>query len=445
MPPSSPRRLADLLIDPHETLDVEYKEWIDIQGNNEHKATLAKALIALANHGGGFFVFGFAETAQGLAVAINRPANLAAYTPDTINSVVIAYAEPSFHCDLNIVAGPDGLQYPIISVPGGHRVPIKTKRDGPNGQIVRQNSYYIRRPGPQSEISQTGREWDELIARCISNGRSELLDQMRIILGGGAAIEPEQDVLLSTQAWLESSLARWAELVASAPGKSGVRFPHGHFAVAYRLVGALNRLPLSDLLEALRQWVIRHTGWPMFSVPARQEVEPYIQNGCIECWRARDGQDHGPAYSDFWRVSPDGKLFFIRWHQEDDPEYRRAPGKVFDIALPTWRVGEALLHAANMATAFGDRTAQVTMMVEWTGLRGRALTSLDGRRWISENHFAQQETFRNNLTVQADQIENSLPELVGTLVIPLYELFGFFRLPRVLPAEELARMRANRH
>ena len=56
------RRLADLLRDPRETLDVELKVWLDIAANAEHKATLAKALIALANHGGGYVVFGFAQT-----------------------------------------------------------------------------------------------------------------------------------------------------------------------------------------------------------------------------------------------------------------------------------------------------------------------------------------------------------------------------------------------
>ncbi len=445
MPPTTPRRLADLLIDPHETLDVEHKEWLDIVRNNDHKANLGKALIALANNGGGFFIFGYTETPQGLAVAPNRPDNLAAYTPDTVNAVVSAYAEPSFHCDVNIVTGQNGLQYPIISVPGGHRVPIRAKRDGPNGQIVGQNSYYIRRPGPQSEIPQNGREWDELIGRCIFNARSELLDQLRNILQGGAVIEPQEDDLASTSRWLEDSLARWAAVVANFPPDSGVRFPNGHFAVAYRLAGALNQLGLADLLDALRQAVVRHTGWPEFSVPGRPEIQPYSQDGSIECWMARDGNDHGPAHSDFWRVSPDGKFFFIRGHQEDDPEYRRAPRTVFDIALPTWRVGEALLHAANMATRFGDPSAQVTIIVEWTGLAGRVLTSLDGRRLILDHHHAQQDTFRNSLTVQADQIGNGLPELVGRLVVPLYELFGFFRLPGALPAEELARMRANRY
>jgi hypothetical protein len=103
---STARRLADLLIDPHETLDVEHKQWIDIAGNNDHKANLAKALIALANHGGGFFIFGFSEAPSGLTVAANRPADLSAYTTDAVNAVVMAYADPPFHCDVNVVVGP---------------------------------------------------------------------------------------------------------------------------------------------------------------------------------------------------------------------------------------------------------------------------------------------------------------------------------------------------
>jgi predicted HTH transcriptional regulator len=87
MPPIV-RRLADLLIDPHETLEVEHKEWIDIVRNNDHKAILAKALIALANHGGGFVILGLSQTQQGVVAAPNRPPDLTGYTPDTVNSVV---------------------------------------------------------------------------------------------------------------------------------------------------------------------------------------------------------------------------------------------------------------------------------------------------------------------------------------------------------------------
>src|SRR5262245_51390165 len=147
MPPdaNSSRRLGDLLIEPHETLEIELKEWLDIVNDGAHKAVLAKSLMALANHGGGFVLIGFTETPQGGVPAPNRPANLSSYTPDTVNSVVLSYAEPPFHCDVSIHAAPDGLQYPIISVLGGHRRPIRAKRAGPNNQTVQMNSYYIRR------------------------------------------------------------------------------------------------------------------------------------------------------------------------------------------------------------------------------------------------------------------------------------------------------------
>ena len=40
MPPdtNSSRRLGDLLIEPHETLEIELKEWLDIVNDGAHKA-----------------------------------------------------------------------------------------------------------------------------------------------------------------------------------------------------------------------------------------------------------------------------------------------------------------------------------------------------------------------------------------------------------------------
>lgn len=441
----SSRRLSDLLIDPHETLEIELKEWLDIFGNNDHKAVLAKGLIALANHGGGFVIIGFSETDQGVSPAPNRPANLAAYTPDTVNSVVLAYAEPSFHCDVTVVAAPDGAQYPIITIPGGHRVPIKARRDGPNGQIVRQNFYYVRRPGPQSEPPQNGAEWDALIRRCISNGRDDLLNQFRGILSGAVGTESPPNELEQTTQWLDRSIARWQEVVSGLPADSPVRFPRGHFAFAYQLFGNLRELRGNELRSALDRGTVPHTGWPEFWVPPRQGIQPYVQDGNIECWIARDGGEQSAAHSDFWRASPQGQLFLIRGYQEDDAAERRIePGTQFDITLPAWRVGEVLLHASNMAREFSDPQARVVLITEWTGLTGRHLGNIEGRRHLWGGHTAQQGAIRTNLTVQADQISDSLPELVSKLIVPVYELFDFFTLPAQLIAEELTRMRANR-
>jgi len=73
-------RLADLLIDPREDLDFEVKNWLNLQGSNEDKATFAKAVLALANHGGGFIALGLLETDVGIVEAEGRPATLDGYS-----------------------------------------------------------------------------------------------------------------------------------------------------------------------------------------------------------------------------------------------------------------------------------------------------------------------------------------------------------------------------
>src|SRR5260370_42622076 len=77
------RRLADLLRGPRETLDVEIKGWIDIVNNQDHRALLAKALIALANPGGGAVVVGFERSQNGKAPAQTRPTDPTPLPSDT--------------------------------------------------------------------------------------------------------------------------------------------------------------------------------------------------------------------------------------------------------------------------------------------------------------------------------------------------------------------------
>jgi predicted HTH transcriptional regulator len=53
--------LEPLLTAPAEALNFEYKAWLDLKGNDEHKGLLAKAAIAIANEGGGYIVVGMSE------------------------------------------------------------------------------------------------------------------------------------------------------------------------------------------------------------------------------------------------------------------------------------------------------------------------------------------------------------------------------------------------
>jgi hypothetical protein len=113
-------RLLELLRNPAEDLAFEIKDWLNL-GDNAHKALLAQALIALANHGGGAVLIGYAEQGNGSFIpAEPRPPDLSGYTPDIVNEISRAYLNPPVHCEVRHIEHPDsGLLFPVINVPVG--------------------------------------------------------------------------------------------------------------------------------------------------------------------------------------------------------------------------------------------------------------------------------------------------------------------------------------
>lgn len=451
MPDIQQQRLRDLLREPRENLEVEIKSWIDIQNDNNDKALLAKAIIALANHGGGVIIIGLAETDAGFIEAAGRPENLSGYSSDVVNAVVNRYVEPPFHCQVLEVTSPvTELIYPIISVPGGHSSPIRSTRNSPVGTTtLRQNIYYTRRPGPQSDAPRTGQEWDALMRRCVTNSQGDLVNQIRRIITG-ASPEPEvsDDEEDALREWVDSSMQRWQELIDELPDDSPAKFPNGYYCTAYRLKSeVLVPSGLADFRTSLIEGVARYTGWPPFWVPTREAIAAYNHNGCIECWLGRDGQFEDAAHSDFWRARPDGYFFLIRGYQEDTTDFPTTEnGQGFEITLPTWRLGEVLLHAESMARVLQIPEATAMFNVKWTGLSGRELVvSRNSNRVLFENSRAVQDIFEREFSVRADVITDELPEIVQESMTPLYELFDFFSLPATLVPEELQRLKLRQY
>ena len=108
-------RLSDLLVDPREDLNFEIKNWLDVRESNEDKATFAKAVLALANHGGGFVALGLVETDSGVVEAEGRPTMLDRYGQDLINGIVQNYCDPSFHCAVHLVELPPKIRLPKVN------------------------------------------------------------------------------------------------------------------------------------------------------------------------------------------------------------------------------------------------------------------------------------------------------------------------------------------
>ena len=450
LPPSEHSRLAGLLSDPREAPDVEIKGWLDLDRNGDHKATLAKAILALANHGGGYVIIGLTETDAGFTTDSGQPGTLDAYSQDDVNGIVHHYAEPAFHCAVGHVPHPtSGVIHPIIVVPGGHRVPIRAKRGGPDGRIVRKNTIYIRRPGPQSAEPLNGREWDELILRCVLARRDELLDQFRDLLSGRPSSEGNQTEISRLNRWMSECEDIWRNKVSGLPPDSPACCPHGFFTFAYHVDGGTIPLGLADLLDVLRD-APHLTGWNTWWVPTRPAIKPYSSGGAIECWLGGDTSEHHHPrlreadHSDFWRITPDVRSFLLRGYEDDGYDAARAgiqPGTCLDPTLPIWRIGEGLLHAAYLADRLGGNS--VSFAARYTGLRERRLvkwsTPMESNTWA--RGVSREDDVSLSTRVDVDALSANLAEVVYSLLSPLYEQFDFTRLPFGIVQRELNRLR----
>ncbi|TAT71083.1 AlbA family DNA-binding domain-containing protein [Rhizobium ruizarguesonis] len=258
----SRERLEDLLIDPREDMGFEVKNGLDLQGSNEDKATFAKAVLAIANHGGGFIAFGLAETPRGIIEAEGRPAVLNRYGQDLVNGIVQNYCDPPFHCPVHLVPNLAGSVFPIVVVPGGHRVPVRAKRAGPNGNTVTNNAIYVRKPGPRSETPQSAQDWDELLARCLQNRRDEMFDQIRALITGAVPQVQQEPPPERLDRFIEAGFARWQRLAESLPPNAGARLEYGRHCFAFEIIGERRQIAPAHMPQVLRAAETHHTGWP---------------------------------------------------------------------------------------------------------------------------------------------------------------------------------------
>jgi hypothetical protein len=439
----------DWLISPMESLDIEAKCWLDMN-DIESKGTIAKALIALENHGGGYLVIGFSENASGvLSPDSNRPPNLAAFGTDEINAIIKKYAEPAFHAHVTFQKNPDsGDEFPVIRSPGTSKVPVRSCSETPNGTL-KNKVYYIRRPGPSSEAPLDGSEWDALIRRSVLNQRSEIIDILRSFIPAAApgnlkAIVDEREVL---NQFSRDSFARWTSINESLKDDHLAKIKLGYFSFSCQVVGKSKGLNTGEILSSV-EGLRRYTGWPIFVALHQSESKPYLINGALEASLVNI-QRPNPAHADFWRIHPDGLFYLLRGYQEDcletlsESRKVRAPGTGIDLTIPTWRVAEFLLRSEELARSMFEDGFTMLVRCEWTGLKERELFMFNPRRMIFDGHRCKAPSVITEQKLTQDVIENLLPEAVKRLTSPLYEHFDLFQPPQMFFDEEITLMRTG--
>lgn len=444
------RDLSALVSDPREAIDLEVKGWLDLS-DGDSRAALAKEIIALANQGGGFVIAGFLEKGDGTFVlAENRPEDLGSWSQDAIQSIVAKYIDPLIQCRVSFeISAENGLRFPVIGVPGGHRVPVRAKASSPNGKKLVAQRTYIRRPGPSSEEPQAAIEWDALLERCLQNRKEDLLSAMRSIMDGviptvGENINRDQQRLLSFE---QDSIALWESLVKQLSPQATPRFLHGYYDLSFVLEGNFDKPTISKLRQIIEQENRNHSGWPPFLTLNRVPYMLNNVNGAVQFWRGpeTDGRTDAPAKHDFWRISPDGYFFTRCGYWEDSGVEGTVPGKGFDISIPIWRLGEAILQVSYIAKALSVQDTNLTCHARWTSLANRSfVTGWNPRRVpVFGLHKATQDDYETTGRIAMTALPDSLPELVHDMLAPLYELFNFFALPKIVVEQEISLLRSR--
>ena len=446
--------LQELLRFPREDLDIELKQWMAIK-DKVVQAKLAKELLALRNHGGGYLVIGFKDGNPAVP-DLDRPANLDDYSTDAFNNIIKRYAEPPFHCIVHIVAHPStGETYPAIVVPGGAKVPVRCKADSPDGgKSIKLDTYYTRRPGPESSPPQTASDWDSLLQRCLLARKEELLSSFATILGatpGGNAdllgtlnLAKPPHPFAELNRFRDAALQKLEHMQQELPEGAGARLEHGRYIFSARIVGDIKPLNPNEMLELLRG-LKRYSGWSPMYVFNRSELEPYlVEDNIIECWLGR-AEPRDAGHADFWQVSTDGKIVLVRGHQEDGADFvNEQEGKVagtsFELTLPAWRVAEFILRVRELGDKISTGQFQLQFLMEWDGLTGRRLFSGGNRRSLPLDYVAHDAIYRIEMEVTPTEVDAALATIVAKMVSPLLRKFSFFEPPRNLYEQELGRM-----
>ena len=442
MPHPEQQRLIAILSNPSETPKIECKSWLDLS-DKRNKATLAKAAIALANHGGGTIVLGVSEdeTQGGKLVCLPKPAGLQSYSSDDIDSAINTYSNPSIDFELILENHPDtNAEHVFVLIPDGMTQPVFAKK-GYNG-VIEKYACYVRKPGPKSEVPNTSQEWRDLLNRCVLANRESMIDAIRTIVDGRVVAEvPRKSDEELHGAFIGESRERRQELNDPFPNDDPARLANGYFEIAFSVLGLDDVLGLNDLKNVMSETSDRCSSiWYLFD-DKHYRSRP-MGNSIETLYADPSDRPHDLHAYYYWRVRNDGKFYLIRGYQEDAAN----KSTEFIYNLPIWRIGQSLDYAANVCRLLGE-DLEVLYSACYTGLRGRKLTGgypgsemwLDLRDYVCTSEEIALETKQ----FLPQDVEDNLVEILHDLLRPLYEQFSFYELRRDFVAKEVQEMRRH--
>jgi len=423
-------QLASASVTEIERLDVEIKKLEPLQRRSDYSAQIAKAVMALSNHDGGFLIVGFELSDYGYQEDVDNPSDIETWEKTRLHDMLGQYMSPVVEVDLSIETG-DSSRHPVLVVPPHGATPIVCTRDS---NATRKGAVYIRKPGPKSEEPSTPEEWAPLIRRCVLYDKEGLASTFRHILEPPDVIaspEPAADIL---QEAIAEADQRFEELKAQSDSPV-TQMALGRWTIAYQMVPLPSPVSLTQLLENVRSAELSVTGWPIGVVMERDELRPHPWGKTLEAWMVswlNDGLD-------YWLARPTGFFYATRALKEDFME--QGDQSVLEWFNPIWRMGEAILHSVRLAKSFQQPIDHLRFFARYQGLKDRILwnnnPSIAG---LPDIFTCRTDEWSNEIVIPSNLPTENLPDVTMALLAPFYEQFDLFVMPAELYGREITRM-----
>lgn len=436
------QELESLIRNPAERLDVELKCWID-PSVPACKAKIAIGCIALRNYGGGCMVIGFNNDGT---PDPNVPANVQEqFSQDTIQGIVSAYASHRFEVVVEFVPR-DGVEYPIICVPGGVETPVAAKADlydPPREKpLIRLDTVYVRTLHSNNIVSSAAARWqdyEQLTKTCFDNREADIgafvrrhlagLDLDKIGLALLKGFKPDPTPIEQAISFLDVGKTYFL----AAAERRKLTIPEvGTREAAIVIAGKVpEMLPDENFLNRLQIAKPNHTGWTPWVDTQRASdatLRPYVLNGGYEAI-ILDMQDFGfGTMLDFWRMEPAGKFYHLRGLEDDMPRAVPAfpPGTLLDFLLQISRTAEVISIGLSFARSMGcdEKETALAFAFRWTGLKDRYLASwVEPSRSLRSAGKSEQDEMTTTVSLPLETPRGAIAPYVEKAVAPLFVLF----------------------
>lgn len=159
-----------------ETLNTEIKDWLD-PANPHDQACIAKACIALYNHGGGKLILGFDDKTLKPTTHHFPKSVREIYHSDNLCPCIAKFAKPLFEIRVKFEKKNEH-EHPIIEVPSGVCFPVVIKSTDKEKKVFSRQNVVITRTLANHTVSssepQTPEDWDNLIQTCFDNREANI-------------------------------------------------------------------------------------------------------------------------------------------------------------------------------------------------------------------------------------------------------------------------------